>query len=134
MKTERHFAEKENGRYAYHFSLDHTAWTQMDTTDDAISYGNWTNPFKRQILSYVEGDETLITCESDEEYRTELTRHVDWHKERGSWKGIYFMVSDNEKRARIERKFVDLGIDSFLYSCSDSKADKEDSSAPQTGI
>lgn len=54
-------------------------WYQIDTDQDASYYGTWCNPVTRQILSYTEGDITLVTCSTPDSYWGELARLLRWH-------------------------------------------------------
>lgn len=61
-------------RYVYDFRLctKEKGWQQFDTDQDASYFGVWVNIEQRQVLTYAEGDETLVACESDEALRLEL--------------------------------------------------------------
>lgn len=99
-------------RYEFDFKLcSYThGWAQLDTTADASYYGNWVHPDKLQIVSYVEGDVTVTTCDDDAEFVRELRSAIDWHRERGSFLGIDSMCSE-----AIEAHFVRLGFENDLY-------------------
>ena len=56
-----------------------TGWAQVDTRSDASYFGQWTNPEKRQWLSYCEGDVTLVTCADDTEYAAYVKETLAWH-------------------------------------------------------
>lgn len=61
-------------RYVYDFRLctPEKGWQQFDTDQDASYFGVWVNIEQRQVLTYAEGDQSLVTCESDEALRREL--------------------------------------------------------------
>ena len=78
MQIERSHAP--SSRYDYDATLNSAAgWAQVDTRNDCSYYGSWANPEKRQWFSYVGGDTTLVTCDSDDEYRAYVQETLDWH-------------------------------------------------------
>lgn len=99
-------------RYLYDFGACTYAkgWAQVDTKQDASYYGTWTNPEKRQIFCYCEGDTTLTKCDTDEEYRQELFELVEWNRKNGYWKGI-----DPGLKPEMREKFVGLGLEELLH-------------------
>jgi hypothetical protein len=58
-------------------------WYQFDSHQDAWYFGQWVNPVTRQILSYVEGDISLITCQTPDLYRKELENMTDFEGRNG---------------------------------------------------
>ena len=81
MEITREFCP--GSRYVYDFGLcsSKNGFAQLDTGDDAECYGNWANPEKRIIFSYVEGDCTMTECDTDAEFVAEIRRSQAWHKE-----------------------------------------------------
>src|SRR5215813_2869335 len=77
-------------RYLYDFKLLTYArgWAQVDTKQDASYFGTWTNPERREIFTYCEGDRTLTTADTHEEYRAELLKLYEWNRDAGYWLGI----------------------------------------------
>ncbi|EIM65487.1 hypothetical protein [Desulfobacter postgatei] len=67
-------------RYSMDFSHcgNRSDWYQFDSRQDAWYFGQWVNPVTRQILSYVEGDITLVICETADQYRKELESMTDF--------------------------------------------------------
>jgi hypothetical protein len=61
-------------RYSMDFSYcgNRADWYQWDSKQDAWYYGQWVNPVTKQILSYIEGDISLISCQTPDQYRAEL--------------------------------------------------------------
>ena len=61
-------------RYLVDFAEDFTAehWEQYDTDQDAHYFGVWVNPDSLRILSYAEGDWTLVTCLDSEAFNAEI--------------------------------------------------------------
>jgi hypothetical protein len=104
--------EAMSDRYKYDFRLCTYAngWAQIDTRQDAPYYGTWTNPDRREIFNYCEGDLCLTRCDTDDEYRIELRKTIDWNKEAGHWIGI-----DPGFSAEMRDKFVLLGFEDALH-------------------
>jgi hypothetical protein len=77
-------------RYKYDFKLLTYAngWAQIDTTQDASYYGTWTNPERRELFNYCEGDTTLTVCDTEDDYLQAVRECAEWNKERGYWLGI----------------------------------------------
>ena len=61
----------DRDRYYYDHRLGQD-WHQYDTWQDAHYFGVWVNVKKRQILTYAEGDVSLVKCLDQEHLRTEL--------------------------------------------------------------
>ena len=61
-------------RYLYDFKLctPGKGWMQYDTDQDAWYFGVWVNKGKREILTYAEGDLSLVTCPSVESFNAEI--------------------------------------------------------------
>lgn len=99
-------------RYLYDFKVCTYAngWAQIDTRQDASYYGTWTNPERREIFSYCEGDTTLTKCETDAEYVQELQNLVEWSQGAGHWLGI-----DPGFAPEMRAQFTRLGLDSLLH-------------------
>lgn len=49
-----------------------SGWTQYDTDQDAWYFGIWVHMEKRLILTYAEGDLSLVECASSENLKLEL--------------------------------------------------------------
>lgn len=115
IKTTREFVGHQvDNRYAYDFGLCSSQgdWAQMDTGQDAPWFGQWANPFRRQILCYAESDRTLIECGTDAEFASELDRIAAFHRESDQWKGI------DTWSVRIRERFVAAGSRHLVHpSC-----------------
>ena len=115
IKTTKEFVgHKVDNRYAYDFGLCSSQgdWAQMDTGQDAPWFGQWANPFERQILCYAEGDRTLIECDSDDEFVSELDRIAAFHRANDKWKGI------DTWSVRIRERFAAAGARHLVHpSC-----------------
>ena len=68
-------------RYQFDFKLCTTAkgWKQYDTEQDAWYFGVWVHPEKRFILTYAEGDITLVECPTEESYHAELKHMAEFY-------------------------------------------------------
>ncbi len=87
-------------------------WAQIDTRQDASYYGTWTNPERREIFNYCEGDLCLTRCDTDEEYIAAVRETADWNRERDYWLGIDPGNPGNTcDRAAFER----LGLGDLLH-------------------
>ena len=106
----REFAPAD--RYVYDFGACSykKGWAQIDTRQDAPYYGTWTNPDRREIFNYCEGDTTLTRCGTDDEYAAEVRRCAEWNKEAGYWMGI-----DPGFGEEMKARFVALGLVELLH-------------------
>ena len=60
-------------RYIFDFAPEFLdEWTQLDTDQDAPYFGVWVNKSKRLVLTYCEGDVSLVICEDDEHFDAEV--------------------------------------------------------------
>ena len=61
-------------RYIIDFADDFKAegWQQYDTSQDAHYFGVWVNLDKRIVLTYCEGDWSLLVCADNDHMRTAL--------------------------------------------------------------
>ena len=111
MNTQRTFNSQID---RYYFDLYHctssNGWAQIDTTYDAPFYGAWANAFRREIVTYTEGDISITQCDNDAEFVTAIRNMHVFHIEDKSWKGI-----DAMSRADIEHKFTNLGLADLLH-------------------
>ena len=71
----------DGDRYRYDFKVCTPAkgWQQYDTDQDAWYYGVWVNVAERQIMTYAEGDETLVTSPTAEIFQAELDALSEFH-------------------------------------------------------
>lgn len=69
-------------RYIVDFADDFKAngWQQFDTDQDAHYFGVWLNPRERVTLTYCEGDWSLVECPTDEHYRAEVARVIEFYE------------------------------------------------------
>jgi len=68
-------------RYKYDLNLCTRAngWVQYDTKQDAWYFGVWIHSEKRQILTYAEGDVSVVHCKSEESYHEELKNMAEFY-------------------------------------------------------
>jgi hypothetical protein len=99
-------------RYLYDFRVCtyKKGWVQIDTRQDASYYGTWTNPQRREVFTYCEGDTTLVQCDTDDEYRQALREVADWNKQYGYWLGI-----DPGLEPEMKLRFERLGLADLLH-------------------
>lgn len=94
----------DGDRYAFDFGACTYAkgWAQLDSRQDAAYYGNWVNPAERKLVTYAEGDVTILTAASDEEFAAALRKSCEWHREHTGL-GAVDPGFDPEMRAAFER-------------------------------
>lgn len=112
MKTTRGF----NGMTdRYHFDAgmcsSSNGFAQVDTRQDASYYGNWANPFTRTMVSYAEGDITVIECDNEDEFIAKVREDAQWHDQAGYGP----MRIDPMGNEAIEQRFISLGLDDLLH-------------------
>jgi hypothetical protein len=83
-------------------------WVRIDTKLDASFYRIWCHPDKCQIVSYYDGQITIIRCGDDETFVAEMRRTAELNRERGCWIGI-------EAHEDQRHRFVRLGLADLLH-------------------
>jgi hypothetical protein len=70
-------------RYAIDFAKDYaeSGFQQFDTDHDAHYFGVWVNPKTYQVLTYLEGDWTLVVCNGPERYNREIQGCINFYDE-----------------------------------------------------
>ena len=93
-------------------------WAQLDTTQDAPGYGNWANPFNRQVMIFQAGNETLHQAATDAEF-VQAVRSVKTSQEAcgHAFKGI-----DTMRSTRLRARFEALGLTDLLCQAAARKA------------
>lgn len=68
-------------RYAYDYKLctKRKGWKQYDTTEDAWYFGIWVHAERRIIITYAEGDVTIVRCPTEDSYHAELKSMADFY-------------------------------------------------------
>lgn len=104
--------ESAENRYVFDFKLCSAkkGWAQIDTADDAEYFGTWANPEQFKIVSYCEGDTTIQTADTAEEFQSLIAEIVRFYEKIGSWKGIDPGLDEKNIQA-----WVDLGLKSLLH-------------------
>lgn len=112
MKIHRGF-DGDTDRYAFDFVLCSYAqgFAQFDTRQDASYFGTWISPAKRQLVNYAEGDITVTTCETDEEFVREAREFVRWNDEHG-WGPARIDPGFGEE---MKTAFARLGLTDILH-------------------
>jgi len=105
IKTTRGGDHFDSSRYKYDTGMCSAkkGWAQIDSKQDASYYGQWCNPLTFKLFSYCEGDVTLIECDTEAEFISELRGNIAWNKERGYFIGIDAFSQSGEIRAALER-------------------------------
>jgi hypothetical protein len=66
-------------RYLFDFELNLKEWLQFDTTEDAHYFGIWVNPRTLEILTFAEGDVSLVVYADAETYNAGIDRLRELH-------------------------------------------------------
>jgi hypothetical protein len=68
-------------RYFYDFEVCTPAegWKQYDTDQDASYFGVWVQMESRWILTFAEGDVSLVQCPTVETFRAELANMAEFY-------------------------------------------------------
>lgn len=68
-------------RYKYDFELCRRAdgWCQYDTDQDAWYFGVWYHLDRRVVVTWAEGDETIVVCGTAEAFRAELKEMAEFY-------------------------------------------------------
>ena len=74
-------------------------WCQLDTAQDFSHCGHWVNPILLKFYTFVEGDLIIVQAESEEEFKQELTRVIDFYVRMDEFKCIDPMAVDKNEEA-----------------------------------
>lgn len=112
METKRLF-DGMTDRYAFDFDTCHfkKGFAQVDTPQDASYFGTWANPFRLQIVSYLEGDIIIETAETDTEFAEAIRSINQWNREHQEGEAKIDGMCDDE----IIAKFELLGLHDLLH-------------------
>lgn len=75
----------DGDRYEIDAMLCPGGWAQLDTDSDASWYGVWAHPKHRTVSSFCEGDITVSTADTDEEFCKEVRRIARFHQGHDGW-------------------------------------------------
>ena len=69
-------------RYLYEREICPKAagWRQYATPQDGRFFGVWIHDAERTIVTYIEGEEWIIKCPTEESFRAELDQLADFHR------------------------------------------------------
>lgn len=100
-------------RYVYDFRLctPHDGWAQIDTEQDASYFGTWANPFKLEVVSYVEGDVYRNKAENVQEFVDEIMSIKTWNEGHG----YKFGGVDAMCREDLITRFKEIGLGELLH-------------------
>jgi len=112
VNTVRSF-EADYDRYRFDFGHCTAArgFAQVDTSQDAWYYGTWANPHRLMIVSYAEGDVTIQTADTPEEFAAELRRIRAWNDEQGH----EFLGIDPGFNDTLRARFCEIGLAELLH-------------------
>lgn len=66
------FGATSRYKFDFHVCRASKGWIQYDTDQDAWYFGVWVNPERLEIMTYAEGDVSLVICKDKESYHAEL--------------------------------------------------------------
>lgn len=79
-KVVRRFVCDGDRYYFDHFvCTSEKGWEQYDTDQDAWYYGVWVHEADRKVISYCEGDITIVTAPDAETFAAEMKSLNDFH-------------------------------------------------------
>jgi len=108
--TIREFNPTDRYIYDRKYCTAQKGWAQVDTEQDAYYYGTWANPTHLVVLTYAEGDTTLVMCDSDSEFVAELRKIDKWNQDNG-WQPVRI---DGLCNKDIIERFQQLGLGDML--------------------
>jgi hypothetical protein len=104
MNADRYLFDFDRCTYA-------KGWAQLDTPQDASYFGNWVNPTELKLCSYTEGDVTITTCTTAEEFAAEVRRACEWYAHNDGKPGRIDPGFGEDMKARFEA----LGLGDVLH-------------------
>ncbi|MBA7471765.1 hypothetical protein ES707_07075 [subsurface metagenome] len=75
----RSFRSTERYRFDFQLCTTDKGWKQYDTDQDAWYFGVWVHVEKRVILTYAEGDISVVKCPTEESYHAELAHMAGFY-------------------------------------------------------
>ena len=108
MKRTKEFVEAD--RYLYDRLLFSEGFATIDSAMDASYYGNWADPTRLVLFSYIEGDCETTECETIDEFKAEILRVCDWLRLNSTFYGI-----DPGLKATAKKPWEDLGFSELLH-------------------
>ena len=77
--TGQFFMERDRYHYDFDACTPADGWAQWDTDQDAWYFGVWIHIEDRKILTWAEGDESLVECPTQEAFIAELKCMTEFH-------------------------------------------------------
>jgi len=111
MKTERFHLHSDRYVFDFNHCTIEKGFAQIDTSQDASYFGTWANPFEFKIINYCEGDVSIQTMESEQEFKEEIERIKTWNEEMG----FRFIGIDPGFNEALAKRFKDIGLNSMLH-------------------
>jgi hypothetical protein len=108
ITTTREFAE--SNRYQYDNLLLSRGFAQIDSAQDASYYGNWADPVRLILFSYIEGDCQTVQCETELEFKEQIYKVCDWLRLHNTLYGIDPGIKQESKD-----RWVALGLSDLLH-------------------
>ena len=100
-------------RYSFDFGecSHHLGYAQVDTSQDALYFGIWTNPTTLTTVSYIEGDVYRNIAESVDEYVGFIRKlKADYEKMGTKITGIDPMLNDD-----ISNRLKEIGLGDLIH-------------------
>ena len=84
-------------RYKFDFDLckPEDGWHQFDTNQDASYFGIWVNVEERAVVTFADGDLSVVVCEDDDHMRAELASMVKFY---GSAPPAFIVIDEDGSR------------------------------------
>jgi len=106
--TTREFAE--SSRYQYDGWLLSKGFAQIDSAEDASYYGNWADPVRLILFSYIEGDCQTVQCETETEFKEQIRKVCNWLRLHSTLYGIDPGIKQESKD-----RWIALGLSDLLH-------------------
>jgi hypothetical protein len=106
-RVERSFhLNRERYHYEFKACRPRDGWHQYDTSQDTWDFGVWVHPGKRQIVTFAEGDETVVTCPDDARLKAELDSMAVFY---GQPPPAFHVIDEHGRRTEVydERPRID---------------------------
>lgn len=80
-RIKRTFLSTERYRWDFNEPFRSDGWEQYDTSQDAWYFGVWVNKKRLKILTYAEGDITMVTCPDAAHFNAEIKNMNEFYEE-----------------------------------------------------
>jgi hypothetical protein len=106
------FHQKGANRFLFAFELCTPAlgWAALETPLDGYQFGNWAHPAYRALVSYAEGNVTVLTAETDEEFSEAVRAVIAWGRLDGGVAAIDPMASPE-----VVAEFARVGLADLVH-------------------